>query len=85
MHTHTHTLSLSLSLSLSLAHICTRHTRTHHPPQLMAEESGLVVDGAGFEAAMEEAREKSRVAGKKAVVSAGRGLLWCLWPHRLSR
>ncbi|KIZ04229.1 alanyl-tRNA synthetase [Monoraphidium neglectum] len=34
--------------------------------QLMAEEAGLRVDGAGFEAAMDEAREKSRAAGKKA-------------------
>ncbi|KAI8469604.1 MAG: tRNA synthetases class II (A)-domain-containing protein [Monoraphidium minutum] len=39
--------------------------------QLMAEEAGLRVDGAGFEAAMDEAREKSRAAGKKA---AGVGL-----------
>ena len=39
--------------------------------QLMAEEAGLRVDGAGFEAAMEEARERSRAAGKKA---AGAGL-----------
>lgn len=42
--------------------------------QLMAEEAGLRVDGAGFEAAMEEAREKSRAAGKKAAVrGAGAG------------
>jgi hypothetical protein len=43
--------------------------------QLMAEEAGLRVDGAGFEAAMDEAREKSRAAGKKAAVRArgGRG------------
>ncbi|GBF94304.1 alanyl-tRNA synthetase [Raphidocelis subcapitata] len=34
--------------------------------QLMAEEAGLRVDGAGFEAAMEEAREKSRAGGRKA-------------------
>jgi len=34
--------------------------------QLMAEEQGLQVDAAGFEAAMEEAREKSRAAGKKS-------------------
>uniref|UniRef100_A0A383VXA1 Alanine--tRNA ligase n=1 Tax=Tetradesmus obliquus TaxID=3088 RepID=A0A383VXA1_TETOB len=33
--------------------------------QLMAEEHGLRVDAAGFEQAMEEAREKSRAAGKK--------------------
>ncbi len=39
--------------------------------QLMAEEAGLRVDGAGFEAAMDEAREKSRAAGKKAAVSHG--------------
>ena len=38
--------------------------------QLMAEEQGLQVDAAGFEAAMEEAREKSRAAGKKSGVSA---------------
>jgi alanyl-tRNA synthetase len=37
--------------------------------QLMAEEQGLQVDAAGFEAAMEEAREKSRAAGKKSGVS----------------
>jgi hypothetical protein len=37
----------------------------------MAEEAGLRVDGAGFEAAMDEAREKSRAAGKKAAVSGG--------------
>eukprot|EP00775_Hariotina_reticulata_P008612 gene8612-8793_t len=33
--------------------------------QLMAEENNLRVDAAGFEAAMEEARQKSRAAGKK--------------------
>eukprot|EP00878_Enallax_costatus_P013646 GHUV01014269.1.p1 GENE.GHUV01014269.1~~GHUV01014269.1.p1 ORF type:complete len:806 (+),score=287.63 GHUV01014269.1:1306-3723(+) len=33
--------------------------------QLMAEEHGLRVDAAGFETAMEEARQKSRAAGKK--------------------
>ncbi|KAG2485170.1 hypothetical protein HYH03_016060 [Edaphochlamys debaryana] len=34
--------------------------------QLMAEERGMVVDMKGYEAAMEEAREKSRQGGKKA-------------------
>jgi alanyl-tRNA synthetase len=38
--------------------------------QLMAEEHGLTVDAAGFEAAMEEARQKSRAGGRKAGVSA---------------
>jgi alanyl-tRNA synthetase len=37
--------------------------------QLMAEEHGLSVDAAGFEAAMEEARQKSRAGGRKAGVS----------------
>jgi len=36
--------------------------------QLMAEEHGLQVDAAGFEAAMEEARQKSRAGGRKAGV-----------------
>jgi alanyl-tRNA synthetase len=35
----------------------------------MAEERGLRVDAAGFEAAMEEARQKSRAGGRKAGVS----------------
>lgn len=35
----------------------------------MAEEHGLQVDAAGFEAAMEEARQKSRASGRKAGVS----------------
>ncbi|KAG2437150.1 hypothetical protein HXX76_005817, partial [Chlamydomonas incerta] len=39
--------------------------------QLMAEERGMAVDMAGYEAAMAEAREKSRQSGKK---SAGGGL-----------
>lgn len=54
-----------------------QHTPPSLPPsrlQLMAEEAGLVVDGAGFEAAMDEARERSRAAGKKAAVSRRPGL-----------
>ncbi|GFR48410.1 hypothetical protein Agub_g10304, partial [Astrephomene gubernaculifera] len=39
--------------------------------QLMAEERGMTVDMAGYEAAMNEAREKSRQGGKKA---AGTGI-----------
>ncbi|KAL6760811.1 tRNA synthetases class II (A)-domain-containing protein [Haematococcus lacustris] len=39
--------------------------------QLMAEEKGLSVDAAGFKQALEEARERSKTAGKKA---AGEGL-----------
>eukprot|EP00879_Flechtneria_rotunda_P019885 GHRR01020901.1.p1 GENE.GHRR01020901.1~~GHRR01020901.1.p1 ORF type:complete len:887 (+),score=336.05 GHRR01020901.1:277-2937(+) len=39
--------------------------------QLMAEEQGLKVDAAGFEAAMEDARQRSRTAGKK---TGGAGL-----------
>lgn len=39
--------------------------------QLMAEEAGLSVDVRGFEAAMDEAREKSRGASKRAAVSGG--------------
>ncbi len=34
--------------------------------QLMAEERGLTVDTAGFEAAMAAQKERSRAAGKKA-------------------
>lgn len=34
--------------------------------QLMAEEAGLTVDVAGYNKAMEEAKEKSRAGGKKA-------------------
>lgn len=41
----------------------------------MAEEHGLAVDAAGFEAAMEEARQKSRAGGRKAGVSAAIRLL----------
>jgi hypothetical protein len=46
--------------------------------QLMAEEHGLAVDAAGFEAAMEEARQKSRQGGRKAGVS-GTMLCWVVW------
>jgi alanyl-tRNA synthetase len=42
----------------------------------MAEERGLAVDAAGFEAAMAEAREKSRAAGKKSGV---RPVPACSW------
>ena len=34
------------------------------PAQLMAEERGLAVDGPGFEACMQEQRQRSRAAGK---------------------
>ena len=33
-------------------------------PQLMAEELGLEVESGGFEACMEEQRQRSRAAGK---------------------
>src|SRR5262249_21333668 len=43
--------------------------------QQMAQEQGLTVDLAGFEKAMEEAKEKAREGGKKHAITAVKGEL----------